>query len=71
MFPLIITCVCIKQEIYVTISEESYLKNLFCQAIYGFANTLCFQFQIEDLQLKYCILGQDSKNKISGSNIAS
>jgi hypothetical protein len=37
--------------------------------IYGFANTLCFQFQIEDLHLKYRILGQNSKNKTSGRNL--
>jgi hypothetical protein len=35
-------------------------------AIFGFANTLCFQFQIEDLPLKYRILGEDFKNKITG-----
>jgi hypothetical protein len=35
-------------------------------AILGFANTLCFQFQIEDLPLKYRILWEDFKNKITG-----
>jgi len=35
-------------------------------AILGFANTPCFQFQIEDLPLKYRILWEDFKNKITG-----
>jgi len=35
-------------------------------AIFGFANTLCFQFRIEDLPLKYRILWEDFKNKITG-----
>jgi len=38
-------------------------------AIYGLANSLCFQFQIEDLHLKYPIPGQDSKNNISGETV--
>jgi hypothetical protein len=31
-------------------------------------NSLAFQAQIEDLRLKWCILGKNSKNSITGSN---
>jgi hypothetical protein len=35
---------------------------------FAFANRLSFQAQIEDLDLKCCILGKNPKNNISGSN---
>jgi len=37
-------------------------------AILGFENTLCFQFQIEDLPLEYRMLWEDFKNKITGKS---
>jgi hypothetical protein len=36
----------------------------------AFANNLGFLAQIDDLYLKCCILGENSRNTISGSNIA-
>jgi len=35
-----------------------------------FENTLGFQALIEDLCLKWCIFQDNTKNKISGSNVA-
>ena len=37
---------------------------------FAFGNSLGFQVQIDDLRLKCCILGEDSKNKSTGRKIA-
>jgi len=42
------------------------LSNNFVKENFAFGNNLGFQAQIDDLGLKYCILGDDSKNTTAG-----
>ena len=43
-------------------------KGKICQALFGLENSLSFQAKIDDFDLKYCILKENAKNNISGSN---
>jgi hypothetical protein len=46
--------------------KKGYVNNK--QEKIAFRNGLRFRAQIEDLRLKWCILGRKSKNNITGRN---